>query len=162
MKILYLDMDGVVADFNAYVRNRLGRKEQGEKWPEQDWKKLSSNPHLYRDLDKTPEADDLVENCQIFCETHNYALMFLTAIPNNNNMPWAFYDKILWIQDRYPQIPVMFGPYSDDKQHHCHNGDILIDDRTSNIEQWRTAGGIGILHKGNLANTLQELRSIIQ
>ena len=162
MKILYLDMDGVVADFNAYARDLLGRKEQGEQLPDRDCKKISSNPHLYRDLKKTPEADDLVESCQAFCNLNNYDIMFLTAIPSNNNMPWAFYDKVVWIQDRYPKIPVMFGPYSDDKQHHCRLGDILIDDRTSNIEQWRNAGGIGILHKGNLANTLQELRAITQ
>jgi 5'(3')-deoxyribonucleotidase len=155
-------MDGVVADFNAYARNLLGRKERAEQWPERDWKKISSNPHLYRDLDKTPEADDLVNSCEEFCKLHNYDMMFLTAIPANNNMPWAFYDKVIWVQDRYPKIPVMFGPYSDDKSHHCRAGDILIDDRTSNIMQWRAVGGIGILHKGNLDNTLQELRSSIQ
>jgi 5'(3')-deoxyribonucleotidase len=157
MKKLYLDMDGVVADFNAYARDRIGRQEQGEKWPDKDWRKLTSNPHLYFDLEKTPEADELVKACTEFCEKNNYELLFLTAIPNNNDMPWAFYDKIRWVGLRYPSIPVMFGPYSNDKQHHCKPGDVLIDDRTSNIEQWRNVGGIGILHKGNLTNTLKEL-----
>ena len=40
----------------------------------------------------------------------------------------------------------MFGPYSKDKHQHCEPGDILIDDRSSNIEEWRAVGGIAIHH----------------
>ena len=68
----------------------------------------------------------------------------LTAIPQKNDFPDAFQDKIDWMQEHYPGIRVHFGPYSQDKQHHCRPGDILVDDRTSNILEWRAAGGIGI------------------
>jgi hypothetical protein len=50
----------------------------------------------------------------------------------------------------------MFGPYSKDKHMHCQPGDILIDDRLSNVEEWRTAGGIAI-HHDNIDATLYEL-----
>jgi hypothetical protein len=43
--------------------------------------------------------------------------------------------------ERFERIPVLFGPYSFDKYKHCTPGDILIDDRTSNCEEWRAAGG---------------------
>jgi hypothetical protein len=158
MKTLYLDMDGVVADFNAYAIKTLTRKIDGdERWAPGEWRRLADNPRLYRDLERTPEADQLVEFCRRFCEQRGYALLFLTAIPKKNDVPWAFYDKVLWAQLRYPDIPVMFGPYSQDKQHHCEPGDILIDDRTINIQEWQAAGGVGILHRGDLTNTLQLL-----
>ena len=161
MNTLYLDMDGVVADFDAYAIKTLTRKIDGdERWAPGEWRRLAANPRLYRDLERTPEADQLVEFCRRFCEQRGYALLFLTAIPKKNDVPWAFYDKVLWAQLRYPDIPVMFGPYSQDKQHHCGPGDILIDDRTSNITEWQAAGGVGILHRGELAATLTQLNGL--
>jgi diphthamide synthase subunit DPH2 len=56
------------------------------------------------------------------------------------------------MDDRFPHIPlpVTIGPYSRDKWKHVKNpGDILIDDRADNIEEWIAAGGIGILHDTN-------------
>jgi len=35
---------------------------------------------------------------------------------------------------------------------------ILIDDRQKNIDEWQAAGGIGILHKGDFADTLRRVR----
>jgi hypothetical protein len=77
-------------------------------------------------------------------------------VPKGNDVKWAFYDKVMWAQKYYPNIPVHFGPYSVDKWHHCQLGDILIDDRASNIEEWRAAGGIAI-HHVDIDATLYEL-----
>jgi len=157
MKTIYLDMDGVVADFNAYADRVLRKKTTSDRWPDAEWTRLKDNVRLYRDLEKTPEADQLVEYCRTMAETKGYHLVFLTAVPRNNDVHWAFYDKVLWAQFRYPDVPVFFGPYSHDKHIHCLPGDILIDDRTSNITEWRAAGGVGILHRGNLQETLSQL-----
>jgi 5'(3')-deoxyribonucleotidase len=83
--------------------------------------------------------------------------MFLTAVPKGNDVKWAFYDKVNWATTHYPDIPVMFGPYSHDKHVHCKLGDVLIDDRTSNCEEWRHAGGVAIQHRGDLDKTLTEI-----
>lgn len=161
MRTLYLDMDGVVADFDAYAKKVLNTTEKNHTWPEDKWLKISSNPRLYRDLDKTPEADQLVSVCRDLCRKNNWNLFFLTAIPKNNDMHWAYYDKILWGLKYYPDIPIFFGPYSFSKWMHCKNQDILIDDRPSNCEQWNAAGGIAILHRGNIEETLSSLQSIL-
>lgn len=161
MKTLYLDMDGVLADFDTYARQVLGHPTNGNtRWSDEEWKKLGENPRLYRDLDKTAEADDLVAFCRNWTDRRGWDLKVLTAVPKGNDMPWAFYDKVVWMQRRYPNIPVMFGPYSQDKQHHAQPGDILIDDRTSNCEEWRRAGGVAIQHRGDLSNTLDLLRMV--
>jgi len=157
MKTLYLDMDGVVADFDAYAAKIAGYHITGDRWPITAWKEIVSNPHLYRDLPKTPEADELVEYARIMCKTHGWELLFLTAVPKDNDVHWAFYDKVMWAQIHFPDIPVHFGPYSTDKHVHCKPGDILIDDRLSNIEEWAAAGGIAIRHKGDLTNTIKQL-----
>ena len=147
-------MDDVTADFKAYAVGVLRKKQDADKWAADEWIRLKDNPRLYRDLNKTPEADILVDACRVVCTKNNWNLQFLTAVPKGNDVPWAFYDKVVWAQTHFPDIPVMFGPFSQDKQVHCQSGDILIDDRTSNCQEWRAAGGIAIQHRGDIANTL--------
>jgi hypothetical protein len=146
MKTIYLDMDGVVADFDEFALRVIGLPPSGGYYPEDQWAKLAAESRLYKDLKKTPYADALVHECRRIARVNEYQLMFLTAVPKGNDMPWAFFDKITWARTHYHGIPVMFGPYSVDKHVHCKPGDVLIDDRVSNIEDWRAAGGIAIHH----------------
>lgn len=155
-RTLFLDMDGVVADFNAYARRVLKVRHDTEKWPEHEFARLKENPRLYRDLNKTPYADVLVAACRGICTANEWQLLFLTAVPHKNDMPWSFYDKVMWGQKHFPDIPVHFGPFSADKHVHATPGDILIDDRTVNIRDWTAAGGVGILHK-SIDDTLVQL-----
>lgn len=154
-------MDGVVADFNAYAQQVLCITEVHHKWPDEDWLKLRSNPRLYRDLQKTPYADILVNTCLDIRNNKAYNLLFLTAVPNKNDMSWAFYDKVIWAQKHFPDISVHFGPYSKDKHLHAAPGDILIDDRPSNIAEWNNAGGVGILHL-DIEQTLLDLKNVTE
>ena len=159
MTTIYLDMDGVVADFDEYAARTLGIPPSQGIYPNEVWYKLATNSRLYRDLVKTPYADKLVFQCSVIAKQQGYKLKFLTAVPKGNDVPWAFYDKVIWAQKYFPGIPVMFGPFSKDKYIHCQPGDILIDDRTSNIEEWRVAGGLGILHR-DFDDTLAQLSKL--
>lgn len=154
-------MDGVVADFDEYAYRTLGVPPSQGVYPDDIWQKLASNPRIYRDLIKTVYADQLFFECGKFAKQYNYELMFLTAVPKGNDVAWAFYDKVYWARYTFPTIPVMFGPYSKDKHQHCKPGDILIDDRLRNIEEWRAAGGIGILHS-DYEETISHLRKLPQ
>jgi 5'(3')-deoxyribonucleotidase len=146
MTTLYLDMDGVVADFNEYAHRTLRVPASQGIYPDDVWQKLAANPRIYRDLIPITYAGELVATCFNFAQRKQYGFMFLTAVPKGNDVPWAFYDKVEWARKYFPNIPVMFGPFSKDKHQHCQPGDILIDDRSSNIEEWRAAGGIAIHH----------------
>jgi 5'(3')-deoxyribonucleotidase len=152
-------MDGVVADFDEYAARTLGVPPSDGIYPDEVWYKLASNARLYRDLVKTSYADELVFQCSALSKIRGYSLQFLTAVPKGNDVPWAFYDKVVWAQQHFTGIPVMFGPFSKDKHVHCEPGDILIDDRKSNIEEWAAAGGVAIHHK-DLATTLAELSKL--
>jgi 5'(3')-deoxyribonucleotidase len=155
---LYIDMDGVVADFNRYAYEVLRLPPSEGIYPDEKWVKLRDNERLYRDLEKTSYADELIDFCREFA-WNKYNLIFLTAVPKNNDMHWSFYDKVMWANKHFPNIPVHFGPFSKDKHVHCVMGDILIDDRTSNIEEWRAAGGIGIHHK-KFKDTIEALKNL--
>jgi hypothetical protein len=58
----------------------------------------------------------------------------------------------------YPNIPIFFGPFSKTKSDRCEPGDILIDDRLSNITAWMGRGGRAILHR-DYETTLSKLKA---
>ena len=163
MPTIYLDMDGVVADFDAVASKIIGRSHSAnEPWPPNDWAKLRSHQRMYSYLPLMPDAKKLVTTVVELANKYNYDVIFLTAVPRENDFPWAFQDKMEWKQRYFGDIPIWFGPYSDDKQVRTKTGDILIDDRKSNIEQRKQAGGIGILHHGSVDESITKLENYLK
>jgi len=150
MTTLYLDMDGVVADFDEYAFRMLGVPPSEGIYPDHIWVQLASNSRIYRDLKIIEGSIEFVNECSSIAKNYGLDLLFLTAVPKANDVKWSFYDKVKWAESYFPGIPVHFGPYSKDKYHHCTPGDILIDDRLSNIEEWCASGGISIHHQNHI------------
>ena len=150
--IIYLDMDDVVADWRTAAEDFLQLKfPNGDQWariPDDKWQELKRNSRFYRNLPIKAGAHDLVNFCRdAVADGLADDVRFLTALPHNNDMQYAAYDKVLWAIERFERIPVLFGPYSNDKYKHCKPGDILIDDRTSNCSEWRSAGGLSHIYR---------------
>jgi hypothetical protein len=165
MKTFYLDMDGVVADFDAAAHNFLGHGKinlDSHRWPKEEWEKIRLEKNWFRTLPLTPWANELADLARQFRDEHGYQLLFLTAIPKDNDFFWAFHDKFIWAQTHFPDIPVHFGPYSVDKKDHCQSGDILVDDRLDNCDSWRNAGGIAVQLRYKSADVaLAEVRQLL-
>lgn len=160
-KIIFLDMDGVVSDFDGYAHRELGiETKAGIRFSQDDWYKLREfNERIYRDIPVLPGAEDFVKDVECLAGHYGYDIRFLTAVPRENDLGWAFWDKMEWAKKHFPFIPVWFGPYSDDKQHHYKPGHILIDDRVKNIDSWSKHG---ILHRGDYKETLDTLTQYIK
>jgi 5'-nucleotidase len=163
MSTIYVDMDGVVADFDGYVKSTFGfENKPNVRFTQDEWEQIiAHNPRIYRTLSVLDNAEQIIQAVKDLASKHDYDIRFLTAVPKNNDLGWAFWDKIEWIQEHFPGIPVWFGPHSTDKQHHHQSGDILIDDRLQNIEEWRGVGGQAILHKGDADDTIEQLKSLM-
>ena len=145
---VFLDMDGVVADFDRFVLEKMGRTFNHISGPAGDsemWDFLQKVDHLYLQLEPTSYAFELWE----LVNKHAQNVEFLTAIPRRTSMPDAESDKRAWIAKYFgSDVKVRIGPYSADKWKHAKVGDILIDDRRDNIASWIDKGnGFGILHE---------------
>jgi len=160
MKTIFLDMDGVVADFNAYAKELVGYTAPGKRYPEEDWDKIKVNPRLYRELPVIEGSEFFVERVRQLANENELSLKFLSAVPRQNDVGWVFWDKIEWVKTYFPGIPLWFGPYSRDKHVHCVDADILIDDREDNIQDWTQVGGVGILHT-DFITSIRELEHIL-
>jgi 5'(3')-deoxyribonucleotidase len=161
MPTIYIDMDGVVADWETAAKQFIQQqKDINGLWPDEEWQRIRSQQHFYRHLPQMPRADELMALARRFRDELGWRLCMLTAIPHKNDMHEVFHDKIDWMAERWPEVRVHFGPYSYDKQHHCEPGDILVDDRTSNCAEWRARGGVAVQVTQDYALALNELAAL--
>ncbi len=104
-----------------------------------------------------------------FINSLGYNVKILSAgVSGKKGRPTAEEGKYNWAMNNLSPEPqeVIVADKSSDKQKWAINNDgssnILIDDKESNIEQWISAGGVGILHiPGNSDATIQKLRKIV-
>ena len=117
---------------------------------------IRANYNFYDQLDLINDSEVLVAAARSF--STRFDVEFLTALPRESTMPSARDDKTAWLARHFPGVPINFGPFSRDKQKWFKTaGDILIDDKPSNVEEWHAAGGIAIYHRGDFAKTINLL-----
>ena len=119
MKLLYIDLDGVVADFVSAM-NTHPKKEISPYDEHPD-----TIPHIFRDLKPINGAIKAVNQ---LLESPLYEVYILSTAPWNNPSAWT--DKRLWLEDK-------FGDKINRRLILTHRkdlvkGDILIDDRPNN------------------------------
>lgn len=150
---VYVDMDGVLADFESKAIEILGGDDWKEEIEKPNWGRLSAVQNLYEILEPMPDMMELWS----FLEDRfgiGHQIEILTAIPKRAHFPDAVNHKRDWIHRHIgPHVRVNFGPYAYDKQFYCKLGDVLIDDSEMNVDQWNARAGRGILHT-SAANTI--------
>lgn len=119
MKLLYIDLDGVVADFVSAM-NTHPKKDIAPYIEHPD-----TIPHIFRDLKPIKGA---IEAVNMLLDATNYNVYFLSTAPWDNPSAWT--DKRLWIEEQ-------FGNKINRRLILTHRkdfvkGDILIDDRPNN------------------------------
>ena len=152
--IVYIDMDGVLADFFGGVEKLYGVGH---------WKELNADNKLdlkqevinrisgtdfFATLPKFPTADQLIAMVKKF--TGGTFSINTSPLRGDNENSGKY--KKLWIAQNIeqPEQTIITGrkeSYAKDKASGTPN--ILIDDRPVNIDRWQNAGGYGILYQAN-------------
>lgn len=151
---LYLDCDGVLANFDRAFEERFGRPPrefEAEHGPTEFWRVISEVPEFYRRLPLLPNAR------RLFAALEHLRPIVLTGCPVSGN--WAVVQKIEWVSTHFPGVPVITC-LSREKRAYCRPGDVLIDDQLKYSHLWREAGGLFVHYKGDVDATLEEVRRI--
>ena len=149
MRQLYLDADGVLADFNKGATALLGlpphayEKRHG---PVRFWRKLASAPDFYFGLPLMPDAMEL------FDAVRHLHPIILTGLPRGN---WAADQKVRWAAQYFPGTKIIT-TMARDKRDHAREGDVLVDDQLRHRHLWEEVGGVFIHHR-NARDTLEQL-----
>lgn len=119
MKLVYIDLDGVVADFvSAMNAHALINELSFNKDPD-------TIPGLFRSLKPIESAISSVEK---LLHSEKYEVYFLSTAPWNNPSAWT--DKRLWLAEQFGDIINRRLILTHRKD--LVKGDILIDDRPNN------------------------------
>ena len=149
---LFLDCDGVLADFDAGAKRLLGmtpaafeeRHGRGE-----FWKRLARASNFYGDLTQMSDAQELFQAVKHLKPT------ILTGLPLGK---WAAPQKERWAAEHFPGVPIIT-TMARQKHLHMDPGDVLVDDRENHRHLWEDAGGVFIHHK-SARETLRQLAEI--
>ena len=162
--MIYLDMDGVLADFDRGVREICGMEPQsqnGKRSAKQDdlmWDAIRKAGHFYGRLELMPGAKEMFsriygkygDRCEI-----------LTGVPKpERGVVTAGEDKIAWMKRELSDTVRVNIVLRKQKLDYCKGPEsVLIDDMEKTILEWREAGGTGILHVSP-EETMKELEEM--
>jgi 5'(3')-deoxyribonucleotidase len=149
---LFLDADGVLADFDAGAKKLLGmtvREFEAQRGRGAFWKRLAAAPNFYGSLPKMPDADILFDAVKHLKPT------ILTGLPMGN---WAAPQKVKWAAEHFPGVPIITC-MARDKHKHMKPGDVLVDDRENHRAAYEAEGVVFVHHK-NAEDSLRQLAKI--
>ncbi|MDC7224454.1 MAG: hypothetical protein PQJ60_11990 [Spirochaetales bacterium] len=157
---LFLDLDGVLVDFNRGVRFYSGKGPE-EQTAKQMWSVLSHVKNFYAKLSWTEDGPELWE------KTRSLDPVILTGLPLGK---WAEPQKREWCRRELGQdVPVICGMSRDKhllawdwlyENNLGHLTPILIDDRLNLKFPWEEGGGRFILHF-SARESLKRLEEVI-
>ena len=149
---LFLDADGVLADFDLGVRQLLGMRPKAfihEHGRAAFWKRLAKAPNFYGDLREMPDARILFDAVKHLKPT------ILTGLPVGS---WAAPQKVKWATEHFPGVSIITC-LAQDKAEHMEPGDVLVDDREKHRDTYEAAGVVFVHHK-SAEDSLRQLAKI--
>ena len=149
---LFLDADGVLADFDLGTRRLLGASPKqyiAKHGRGAFWKRLAKAPNFYATLPEMPDGR------QLFDAVKHLEPTILTGLPMGS---WAAPQKVAWAAEHFPGVPIITC-MARDKHKHMHFGDVLVDDREKHRAAYEEAGVLFVHHK-NAEDSVKQLARI--
>jgi 5'(3')-deoxyribonucleotidase len=157
---LYLDMDGVLADFNKAYTQYDPHKEDRKKF-----RSAVLEYKIFEDLDFMPDTQELLNHVS---RLHNVDIQILTSMGTHDPFQGneAKRQKMFWLNKMNIPYTPNFVRNKEEKSNYATPTSILIDDSSGCIGPFIAAGGHGILHSHSsetvriLDSTILQIRAL--
>ena len=149
---IYCDMDGVLVDFDQGYKDLtdMTTDEANAKGRTAFWEPIAkAGAGFWIRLKWMPDGQQLWD----YINQYNPTLLSAPSKEESSKI-----GKRVWVKQNIPGVKLILRPASQ-KQQFSGENQILIDDRVDNIEQWKSKGGIGILHT-SASDTIKQLKEL--
>ena len=152
---IYSDMDGVLTDFDKSFEKYSGGI------PPREFERKFGKDKFWEIIDEKGKVGFWVgmpwmeDGKQYWDYIKDYDTELLSSPSRSSTSRLG---KRLWVKNNMPGVKLTLAQAAK-KQNYAAPNHILIDDRKSNIDQWRSQGGIGILHT-SAADTISQLKKL--
>lgn len=150
MRRIFLDMDGVLADFDGAFLSLFGKTcEQCESKNEM-WRLIHGHDEFFYNLPKMEGAIDLYDTAVSYSNEYSRPIILTSA--GSSDFHHVAQQKRRWIQSHIDNSALIITVKDGlDKAAFVHNaGDILIDDWRKNCEAWEAVGGVSVKYENYL------------
>ena len=140
MSQLFLDCDGVLADFDTAAELLFGqnsREAEAKLGTEEFWNRIRAMEDFYGRLPLLADARRLFE-----AVAHLHPII-LTGCPHGG---WAEPQKAAWAARHFPGVRIITCRSKDKRDSLKNRGDILVDDYLKYRHLWEEAGGVFVHH----------------
>ena len=157
---IYVDMDGVVADFDKRFTDLAGMSPsefESKNGKNAFWDFIDVKHKLAFWVGIPPMSD--AQSLMDYVSKYDYEMLTAPSIKKESLM-----GKGLWIRNwakkgLFPSKPKVNYKPAKNKHHFAAPNHILIDDKQSTIDSWNAAGGVGILHT-SASTTINQLKKL--
>ena len=158
---IYVDMDGVVADFDQRFLDLSGmmpREYEAKYGRDAFWEFIDEGENKLKFWVGIPQMSD-AQSLMDYVSQYDYEMLTSPSIKQQSLM-----GKGLWIKNQtknglFKSKPKVNYRFAKKKIEFAAPNHILIDDKASTIDSWNSKGGIGILHT-SAADTINQLKKL--
>lgn len=160
--IVYVDMDGVLADMFGQVAKHHGVSHWRKARKVGKVEQVAKHPGFFSRLRPLPEAGKIIMG--VLRAAGQYSIL---SSPLLSRVEQSSAEKTEWLQRHLKKHPPASILFDHNKEKYARQSDgtpnILIDDYETNINLWRARGGIGILYEPDGAEqALRELGAALR
>jgi 5'(3')-deoxyribonucleotidase len=157
MKKIFVDIDGVLADFNSKWVELFG-SEPKETFNRHSWQEFVAS-RQFEKLDMLPDAYRLIDYLVIISSKPAVSVHLLGSTGGYEYHGTVQEQKLKWLEKHHILFDAVLVPGKRYKQWHATESAILIDDHEKNVEQFISRGGNAILHT-SANDTIAKLKNI--
>ncbi len=162
MKKLYLDMDGVLSDFEGSFSGNYGPdtlKTRDKKLWTEEWPDFILNKKGFETLPWWPGGQEMVKFAKELAKK-GIEVEILTSSGGEKYHDQVKEQKVAWLKKNGIAFKPNVVPGRKHKKDYAGPGIVLVDDTKDVIDAFNKAGGIGILHK-DIGETIEKIKSLL-